>query len=128
MRVLLDTHVLIWWVYDAPELSPTSRDILENNANSGVISAASAWEMAIKFQLGRLPHATDLVTNFSGLMEIIDFELLPISGEHGIRAGLLPMHHKDPFDRVLIAQAQAESMPIVSNDTIFDSYGVRRLW
>ena len=128
MRVLLDTHVLIWWVYDAPELNRTSRELLENNANSGVISAASAWEMAIKYQLGRLPHAADLVTNFSGLMEIVDFEMLPISAEHGVRAGLLPMHHKDPFDRVLIAQAQAESMPIVSNDTIFDSYGVRRLW
>jgi len=92
------------------------------------VSAASAWELAIKYQSGKLRKAADLVSNFSGRMEREGFQLLPISAEHGIRAGLLPGLHKDPFDRMLIAQAQAEDIPIISNETIFDTYGVRRLW
>lgn len=128
MRILLDTHALVWWLCDAPLLSRTSREHLGDASNTPVISAASAWELAIKFQLGRLPEAELLITDFSGLMERLGFELLPISAEHGIRAGTLPGPHKDPFDRMLAAQSQAENIPIVSNDTVFDSYGVRRLW
>ena len=93
-----------------------------------VVSAASAWELAIKFQQGKLPKAADLVSDFSNRIDREGFQLLPISAEHGIRAGLLPGPHKDPFDRMLIAQSQAENMPIISNETIFESYGVRRLW
>jgi PIN domain nuclease of toxin-antitoxin system len=128
LRILLDTHALVWWLYDAPLLSRTSREHLGDASNALVVSAASAWELAIKFQLGRLPEAALLVTDFSGLMEQLSFELLPISAEHGIRAGTLPGPHKDPFDRMLVAQSQAENIPILSNDTVFDSYGVRRLW
>lgn len=79
-------------------------------------------------RLGKLPSAWDLTADFSGLIEREGFQLLAISGEHGIRAGLLPGPHKNPFDRILIAQAQAENIPIISNETSFDSYGVRRLW
>jgi len=93
-----------------------------------MVSAASAWEIAIKVRLGKLPTATDLVADFSGQLEREGFQLLAISAEHGIRAGLLPGPHKDPFDRMLIAQAQAENMPIISNEVSFESYGVRRLW
>jgi len=93
-----------------------------------VVSATSAWEIAIKFRLGRLPRVEDLVSNFSSEMEHEGFELLPISAEHGIRAGLLPVLHKDPFDRMLIAQSQSENIPIISNEAVFDAYGVRRLW
>jgi PIN domain nuclease of toxin-antitoxin system len=128
VRVLLDTHVLVWWLYDAPLLSRTSREHMADASNTPVVSAASAWELAIKFQLGRLPEAELLVSDFSSLMERLGFELLSISAEHGIRAGTLPGPHKDPFDRMLIAQSQAENAPIISNDKIFDSYGVRRLW
>jgi PIN domain nuclease of toxin-antitoxin system len=93
-----------------------------------VVSAASAWEIAIKFQQGKLRKVGDLVSDFSGRIEREGFQLLSISAEHGIRAGLLPGPHKDPFDRMLIAQSQAENTPIVSNEAIFETYGVRRLW
>ena len=92
------------------------------------MSAASAWEVAIKYQLGKLRKVADLVSDFSGRVEREGFELLPISAEHGIRAGLLPGPHKDPFDRMLIAQSQAENIPIITNEKVFEAYGVRRLW
>lgn len=128
MRVLLDTHALIWWFSDDPSLPQTVRGILADTDNTLVVSAASAWELAIKYQQGKLRKVADLVSDFSGRIGREGFQLLPISAEHGIRAGLLPAPHKDPFDRMLIAQAQAENMPIISNDVIFESYGVRRLW
>jgi PIN domain nuclease of toxin-antitoxin system len=78
--------------------------------------------------MGKLRKAADLVSDFSGRMEREGFHVLPISAEHGIRAGLLPGPHKDPFDRMLIAQSQAENIPIVSNELVFEAYGVRRLW
>ena len=93
-----------------------------------VVSAASAWEIAIKYRQGKLRKAADLVSNFSSRIEGEGFQLLPISAEHGIRAGLLPGPHKDPFDRMLIAQSHAENVPIVSNEVVFETYGVRRLW
>jgi PIN domain nuclease of toxin-antitoxin system len=92
------------------------------------VSAASAWEIAIKVRLEKLPTAVDLAADFPGQIEREGFHLLPISAEHGIRAGLLPGPHKDPFDRMLIAQAQAENIPIISNETAFEIYAVRRLW
>jgi PIN domain nuclease of toxin-antitoxin system len=101
---------------------------LRKPKNTLIVSAVSAWEIAIKVRLGKLPAATDLAADFSGLIEREGFELLAISAEHGIRAGLLPGPHKDPFDRMLIAQAQTENIPIVSNEISFESYGVRRLW
>jgi PIN domain nuclease of toxin-antitoxin system len=100
--------------------------VIADTGNSIVVSAASAWELSIKFSLGKLPSASDLITNFSDEMENEGFQLLPISVEHGIRAGLLPGLHKDPFDRMLIAQA--ENIPIISNEAVFEGYGVRRLW
>lgn len=87
-----------------------------------------AWEIAAKVRVGKLPAAADLVSDFGELMEREGFQLLAVSVEHAIRGGLLPGPHKDPFDRMLIAQAQAEHLPIVSNETAFDAYGVRRVW
>jgi PIN domain nuclease of toxin-antitoxin system len=92
------------------------------------VSAASAWEIAIKVRLGKLPSAEDLLSDFQGQLEREGFQPLPVTVGHGIRGGLLPGPHKDPFDRMLIAQAQAEHLPIVSNEKAFDAYGVRRLW
>jgi PIN domain nuclease of toxin-antitoxin system len=128
LRVLLDTHALIWWFSDDPSLPQTVRGIIADTDNTLVVSAASAWEIAIKFQQGKLRKVGDLVSDFSGRIEREGFQLLSISAEHGIRAGLLPGPHKDPFDRMLIAQSQAENTPIVSNEAIFETYGVRRLW
>jgi PIN domain nuclease of toxin-antitoxin system len=112
LRALLDTHALLWWLSDDPGLTRAARKIIAETKNTLMVSAASAWEIAIKVRLGKLPTATDLVADFSGQLEREGFQLLAISAEHGIRAGLLAGPHKDPFDRMLIAQAQAENMPI----------------
>lgn len=128
LRALLDTHALLWWLSDDPALPKSARRVIAETTNTLIVSAASAWEIAIKVRLGKLPSAADLVAEFSGLIEREGFEMLAISAEHGIRAGLLPDPHRDPFDRMLIAQAQAENVPIVTNDSAFENYGVRRLW
>ena len=128
MRALLDTHALLWWILEDQALTPTARDVIAETSNTVLVSAASAWELATKFRAGRLPRAAGFVSNFSVEVELEGFEFLSISPEHGIRAGLLPGPHKDPFDRMLIAQAQAENAPIISNETVFETYGVRRLW
>ena len=128
MRVLLDTHALLWWLSDDAALTRSARRTIADTKNTLIVSAASAWEIATKVRLGRLPSANDLAADFSGHLDRDGFELLAISAEHGIRAGLLPGPHKDPFDRMLIAQAQAENMPIITNEPLFESYGVRRIW
>lgn len=128
MRVLLDTHALLWWLVDDPALTRPARKVIADSRNTVMVSAASAWEIATKVRLGRLPTAADLVSDFVGQIDREGFQLLGISADHGIRSGLLPGPHKDPFDRMLMAQAQAENIPIISNDKAFDAYGVRRLW
>jgi len=128
LRALLDTHALLWWLSDSPELTRPARRVIEDVRNTVIVSAASAWEIATKVRLGKLPTAVDLVADFAGQTEREGFQLLAVSVEHAIRGGLLPGPHKDPFDRMLIAQAQAENLPIVSNERAFDGYGVRRVW
>ena len=128
MRAILDTHALLWWLSDDPELPRAARRAIAETRNTIIVSAASAWEIATKVRLGKLPTAASLASNFSTQIEQEGFQLMAISVEHGIRAGLLPGPHKDPFDRMLIAQSQTENIPIISNEAIFDSYGVRRLW
>jgi PIN domain nuclease of toxin-antitoxin system len=128
LRALLDTHALLWWLSDDTALPKAARKIIADTRNALMVSAASAWEIAIKVRLGRLPTAADLVADFAGYLEREGFELVSISAEHGIRAGLLPGLHKDPFDRMLIAQAQAENMPIITNEAVFESYDIRCLW
>ena len=128
MRALIDTHTLLWWLSDDPGLTRKAKRFVAETGNSCIVSAASAWEIATKFRIGKLPGASNLVAGFVENLEQERFELLSISADHAIRAGLLPGPHKDPFDRMLIAQAQAEGIPIVSNDLIFDDYGVRRIW
>lgn len=128
MRALLDTHALLWWFSDDPALTRTARKAMADTGNALIVSAVSAWEIAIKVRLGRLATAADLVADFTSLVEREGFELLGISADHAIRAGLLPGPHKDPFDRMLIAQAQAENVPIISNEAVFESYGIRCLW
>jgi PIN domain nuclease of toxin-antitoxin system len=128
MRLLLDTHALLWWLGDDRALSALARTLIERPSNTVLVSAASAWEIGTKVRLGKLRGAEDLAADFVGYMVRERFESLDISAEHGIRAGLLPGPHKDPFDRMLAAQCQAENLPLISSDTIFDSYSVRRMW
>jgi PIN domain nuclease of toxin-antitoxin system len=128
LRFLLDTHTLIWWMTSDPHLSKVGRGLITDRANTAVISAVSAWEIATKVRLGRLPSAAELIEDFVGEMERQRIEILDVTAKHGIRAGSLPGPHKDPFDRMLIAQALCESIPIVSNDQALDGYGITRLW
>jgi PIN domain nuclease of toxin-antitoxin system len=128
MRLLLDTHTLLWWLADDASLSVVARKLIGRSSNTVLVSAASAWEIGTKVRLGRLSGAEELAADFAACLAHERFEQLPISVDHGIRAGLLPGPHKDPFDRMLVAQSQAEDLPLVSIDTIFDTYHVRRLW
>jgi len=128
VRLLLDTHALLWWFSDDPSLSASARKLIAQSDSSVFVSSVSAWEIATKFRLGRLPSATDLVQDFDGYLAAERFLSLPLSSDHGIRAGSLPGPLKDPFDRMLIAQAVAEKLFVVSNEKIFDQYAVRRVW
>ena len=128
MRLLLDTHALLWWWREENRLSPRARRLIADEGNEILVSAASAWEISTKVRLGKLLVAIDLVRDFSDYLSRDGFFALPITAEHGLRAGLLPGPHKDPFDRMLVAQSQMEAIPIVSNEKAFDSYGVRRIW
>ena len=128
MRVLLDTHTLLWWFYDAPSLSQKAREILGNTDNTVIVSSASAWELAIKLRAGKLPAAAQVVFDFSSLVDRAGFQLLTISAEHAIQAGLLPGPHKDPFDRMLIAQAVADDLTLVTSDEAIQRYPVKWVW
>ena len=126
--MLLDTHSLLWWAANHPSLSDSARKLIEPEKNVILVSAATAWEIAIKFRLGKLPTAANLVSDFGGFLHRYGFETLPITLDHVVRAGLLPGPHLNLFDRMLIAQAVAENIPLISNDAAFDSYTVRRMW
>jgi PIN domain nuclease of toxin-antitoxin system len=128
MRLLLDTHALLWWLSGDAQLTHAAREAVGNEENTVFVSAASAWEIATKARLGKLPGTETLAQNFETEIRQHGFLPLSISVEHGQRAGNLPPPHKDPFDRMLIAQAQAENLVLVSNEQIFDQYGVSRLW
>jgi len=128
MHLLLDTHALLWWLSDDPSLSKHARLAIANTRNTVFVSAASAWEIATKVRLGKLPSAAELAADFATHSEREGFEALAISVGHALRAGLLAGSHRDPFDRMLIAQAQAENLDLVSNEVVFDSYGIRRVW
>jgi PIN domain nuclease of toxin-antitoxin system len=128
MRLLIDTHALLWWFSDDSRLSRRARQVMASTENVLLVSAASAWEVATKLRLGKLPGAEELVADFQGFLQREGFTRLEITAGHAVRAGLLAGPHKDPFDRMLIAQAQAEGLPILSNDLAFDAYGVRRIW
>ena len=128
MRLLLDTHTLLWWLSENVSLPASARKLIANKTDDVLVSAVSAWEIATKVRLGKLPIAIDLAHDFSAYLERERFDTLAVSIEHGIRAGLLPGPHKDPFDRMLIAQALAENLAIVSNDVVFDGYAVKRVW
>jgi PIN domain nuclease of toxin-antitoxin system len=128
VRVLLDTHALLWWTQDDRRLSRKARSALASFDTEVYVSAASAWEIATKVRIGKLPGAEAFAADFPARLKALSFRELPITIEHGQRAGLLPGAHKDPFDRMLIAQAQAENLPIISNEELFDEYLVRRIW
>ena len=128
MRLLLDTHAFLWWFEGNLQLSINAQDAIKSEDNNVSVSAATAWEIATKYRLGKLPEAEELAHDIPGYMVNQNFAELPISIEHAIRAGSLPGPHSDPFDRMLIAQAILDDLVLVSNETAFDRYGIQRLW
>ena len=128
MRLLLDTHSLIWWLEGSGRLSAPAQRAIADEENDVLISAASAWEIATKYRLGKMPSAEALARDIPGAIASQGFAELPITMADAVRAGSLPGPHRDPFDRMLIAQAQARDLVFISNEMIFDQYGVHRLW
>ncbi len=128
MNLLLDTHALIWWLTDPDRLGNEARSMIIDGTNFVFVSAVSAIEVTTKFRLGKLPDAERLATGFWQEVSTEQFAELPISIAHGALAGMLPIDHKDPFDRLLIAQSRLENMPLVSNERLFDGFGVERIW
>jgi PIN domain nuclease of toxin-antitoxin system len=123
VRLLLDTHVLLWWLADDPTLSRGARDAIADGESVVAVSAASAWEISIKRAAGRLEAPADLEAH----LEKHRFVRLPITIAHALRAGALPTHHDDPFDRVLVAQAELEGLTIVTRDENIGRYAVATL-
>ncbi len=130
MNLLLDTHTFIWYVEGSAELSQAARQAIEHPENQGFVSMASLWEMSIKVGLGKLELQSPFETVLDDIAEN-GFELLPIHFAHTLENTRLDWHHKDPFDRLLIAQARVEAMPVVGRDGVFDLYfdgGLGRIW
>lgn len=128
MNLLLDTHALLWWVAGDTALTPRARKAIDDEANTVHVSAVSALEVSIKHRRGKLPEAGALTEDFLGEINRQGFVPLSVTLEHGDLAGRLPIEHKDPFDRILIAQALLESMTLISNERVFDSVLPHRLW
>ena len=128
MKLLLDTHALIWWLAGDEALSRPARDAIADEANLVAVSAASAMEIATKFRIGKLGGAALLAQDFEAIVAAQGFVELPITAAHARLAGGMNITHKDPFDRLLLAQAQVEGMVLVSNEMLFDTFAVRRLW
>jgi len=128
VRLLLDTHALLWWLDGDRRLSRKARTAIGAEINSVIVSAASAWEITTKARLGKLPGAIDVASDVAGCVAGQGFSTLDITILHAQRAGRLPGDHRDPFDRMLIAQAQLEDLSLVSDDRVFDRYGVTRFW
>jgi PIN domain nuclease of toxin-antitoxin system len=128
VKVLLDTHALLWAVLSPTSLSRQATEIIADEANVVLVSAASAWEIATKVRIGKLPGAEVLERDFLDVMDDAGYTLLPINAGDALRAGRLPGQHRDPFDRMIAAQALADDLPVLSNDPKMDFFSVRRIW
>jgi PIN domain nuclease of toxin-antitoxin system len=128
VRLLLDTHAFLWWLDGDRRLSLKARRAIANDSNSVLVSAVSAWEITTKARLGKLPGALDVAADVAGCVASQGFFPLDITLLHAQRAGSFAGEHRDPFDRMLIAQGQLEDMAVVSDDEVFDQYGIRRFW
>jgi PIN domain nuclease of toxin-antitoxin system len=128
MRLLLDTHAFLWWLGDDRRLSKRARKAIADPVRMVYLSPASAWEIATKHRIGRLPEARELLADFPGILARSGFDELPIAAKHAVLAGTLPGTHRDPFDRMLVAQALCENMEVVTADDALGTLGARCLW
>ncbi|MEH2142372.1 type II toxin-antitoxin system VapC family toxin [Nostoc sp.] len=121
MSYVIDTHILLWWLFDDPKLHTDCRDIIRNPDHRIIVSSASAWEIATKYRMGKLPEAKQLVEQYSQILHQAKFIELPITTAHALRAGSLPIAHRDPFDRMIMAQAEIESLLVITYDKAFQT-------
>jgi len=128
MRALLDTHVFLWWITDAPQLPSSIRELITDGGNELFLSAASCWEIAIKAELGKITLPGQPDKFISEQMASNAVQSLPIEASHALHVFHLPPHHRDPFDRMIIAQSQLENLPIVTSDPFFPKYKVKTIW
>jgi PIN domain nuclease of toxin-antitoxin system len=128
MEHLLDSHTLIWAATDVTRLSKRASAVIANEQNKLCVSAASAWEIATKVRIGKLPEAILLESDFERIVQQAGYRLLAIDIDVALRAGRLPLDHKDPFDRMIAAQALGLDIPVISADPKLDLFGVRRIW
>lgn len=128
MRLLLDSHAFLWFVWSDPRLSPTALSVIGDPLNHLLLGAASAWEIGIKVSTGKLSVGQDVDSFLNAQLAQNRISLLPITVDHIGQASRLPFHNKDPFDRLIVAQALVEGCPVISADAIFDAYGAQRIW
>ena len=128
MTLLLDTHIFLWFVFADTALKSSARSLIETERNVKFLSMASVWEMAIKHSIGKLPLTLPFDVFLNQHITVNGFQLLPTEWNHLMRVSDLPLHHRDPFDRLIIAQRLTENMAVVSADAAFDAYGITRLW
>ncbi|MBS0415495.1 MAG: type II toxin-antitoxin system VapC family toxin [Proteobacteria bacterium] len=128
MKLLLDTHVLLWWWLDSPQLPASARALMADEANPVFVSAASAWEIATKHRLGKLPGAEAVLPRFHELIRADGFQHLPITWAHAVRAGGYELAHRDPFDRMLAAQAEWEQLTLLTRDPAFALFDTPVAW
>lgn len=128
MRLLLDTHAFLWWIEDAPALSRKARAAIADPQNQCLLSLVSSWEMAIKLSLGKLKLPEAIERFIPEQLAANGFSQLQIDFRHVAKVAALPFHHRDPFDRLLVAQAIEETLPVVTSDSVFTKYGVKRIW
>ena len=124
MSYLIDTHILLWWLFDDPKLDESIRFLLRNPTHPILTSAATAWEIATKYRIGKLPEAQLLVEHYPAILIKAQFIELPVTAAHALKAGSLTMNHRDPFDRMLLAQAMLESLSLISYDSVFHGQGI----
>jgi PIN domain nuclease of toxin-antitoxin system len=128
MRLLLDTHALIWFCEGHSALGKVARELIVDPDHEKFVSTATIWEIAIKVSTGKLNFPSDFAPYFKTQMALNGFDLLPIAYEHAASVSHLPRHHGDPFDRLLVAQCEIEHLALVSRDAAFDAYGIKRVW
>ena len=121
MSYLIDTHILLWWIFNDPKLNNDCREIISNPDNTIIVSSASAWEIATKFRIGKLPEAKQIVEQYSQILRQAKFSERAIATNHALRAGTLPIAHRDPFDRMIMAQAEIENLPVITYDAAFQT-------